>query len=121
MIMGKIRTNWNRNLVRYGERTGRIGMMYGSTEDSLDCSAGVNLRKVADWVGVDCSIRFLHLQPNATAVHHLSSPIALMPTYLQSTDTYAGFNLIYISQGTVVTVAVAKMEVFDWQAIVVSL
>lgn len=120
--MGKVRTNWNRNLIRYGERTGRVGMMYGSVKDSIDCSAGYNARKVADWIGVSCSIRFLYIDGSPTADEHHTCPMRYFPTYVESTDMYAGFNMIYISQGSRVTAAnLAQIMVFDWQAIVVSL
>lgn len=124
MIMGKIRTNWNRNLVRYGERTARVGMLYHSVLDSLDCSAGFNGRKVIDWVGVSCSLRFLYLDTHPTGAEHETAPMRLFPTYFEnSTDNtmWMGFHNIYMSQGSRCTIGVARIEAFDWQALIISI
>jgi hypothetical protein len=96
-------------------------MMYGSFEDSLDCSAGYNARKVADWVGVSCSIKFIYLTPNQTVDAHMTGGLQMFPTYVESTDMYAGFQMIYLSNASRATVHVALTAVFDWQAIVMSL
>lgn len=120
---GLIRTNWKRQLARYGEKTGVVGQHYGSMRDSLNISAGaVNVKKMADWIGLNCSARFIHLNMHANGI--TSAPTGAIVwhiTYYNSTDIYAGFHPGGMSDGSIMTQNIAWANfVFDWEMVIVS-
>lgn len=120
---GMIRTNWKRQLVRYGEKTAVVGQIYGSMLDLLKVSAGANNgQEIADWLGFHASARFIRLEMHPTGLASAGSgPINFIPTYYVSTNPCAGFMLVGLSEASCATDVIAwdKLQ-FDWEMIVVS-